>query len=119
MARVIAEDVNAIFDNQDSIEVTPFIDAANALVTEILGSSALTTAHLKEIERWLAAHFIAVRDPRFSRVKIGGAEATFQGRYGLGLEHTSYGQQVLALDTTGKLANLAKARASFAVISTT
>lgn len=118
MARVTAADVEEIYENTDSIELTAFIDAANALVTDVLGSSSLGSALLKEVERWLAAHLVTIRDKRFAEVKIGGADAKFEGKYGLGLDHTSYGQQVLVLDTTGNFAKLGKPRASFAVITT-
>lgn len=92
-------------------EVAPFIIASNATVTAILGSSGLSTAQLKEIERWLAAHFAAIRDPRISREKTEGAEAIYHGKSNMGLDHTPYGQQVKLLDTTGTMTNLGKKKA--------
>ena len=118
MARVLQTDVESIYENDDSIDLTAFIDAANALVTDVLTGSGLSASMLKEIERWLAAHLVSIRDKRAASVRIGGAETTFEGKYGLGLNHTSYGQQVLLLDTSGNFAKLGKPRASFAVITT-
>lgn len=93
-------------------EIAPFITAANLIVTGILTGSGLLSAQLKEIERWLTAHFVAIRDPRISAEKTEGASATYQGKTDMGLDHTSYGQQVKLLDTTGALANLGKRKAS-------
>lgn len=93
-------------------KIAPFITAANLIVTGILTGSGLLSAQLKEIERWLTAHFVAIRDPRISAEKTEGASATYQGKTDMGLDHTSYGQQVKLLDTTGALANLGKRKAS-------
>lgn len=93
-------------------EIAPFITAANLIVTDILTGSGLLSAQLKEIERWLTAHFVAIRDPRISAEKTEGASATYHGKSDMGLDHTPYGQQVKLLDTTGALANLGKRKAS-------
>jgi hypothetical protein len=44
--------------------LTPFIDAANMLVTKLCTSDDLDDDQLEIIERWLAAHFYAIRAPR-------------------------------------------------------
>lgn len=115
MARVIDGDVKEIIDT--SIDTTPFITAANLIVTDQLGSSAFSAAYLKEVERWLAAHFVAIRDKRAKSVTIGKSRADFSDKYGLGLDFTEYGQQVKVLDTTGTLANIGMRKAGFTVIS--
>jgi len=117
MARVSSSEVQEIVSNPNSVTLTAFITAANILVTKVLGDSGLDADHLKEIERWLAAHFFCVRDPRAAAKGVSNSSVTFQGKTDLGLKHTSYGQQVLILDTTGKLAELGKQRAQFAVVS--
>lgn len=95
-------------------DTIPFITAANLIVTEKLGDSSLSAAHLKEIERWLAAHLIAIRDPKASMEKVGEAQVQYiSPKTGLGLEGTSYGQQVLLLDTTGTLNSIGKQAVSF------
>jgi hypothetical protein len=115
MARVTDEEVKEIIST--SLDTTAFITAANLIVSEFLDSSGLTDAHLKEIERWLAAHLVAIRDPKVLSEAIGDAQATYEvGILGRGLNFTSYGQQVLILDTTGKLASVGKREAKIETI---
>lgn len=118
MSRCTGAEVKEILDTAlTESEIAPFITAANLIVTDMLSSSALSTAMLKEIERWLAAHFVAIRDPRISREKTEEAEATYHGKSDMGLNHTPYGQQVKVLDTTGTMANLGKRKASVEVLN--
>lgn len=63
---------------------------------------------LAELECWLTAHLIA-STPTFrtpSQEKVGDAEATYTGKWGLNLQSTPYGQAVLTMDYTGKMAKL-------------
>ena len=104
--RVTATEVKAILDTAlDDSVVEVFIDAANLVVTDILGSSTvLSDDQLKEIERWLTAHMIAsTRDPQAASEKTGEANIKYQGVTGKGLDATFYGQQVKLLDTSGIL----------------
>jgi hypothetical protein len=57
------------------------------------------------IGTWLAAHFVAITDPRFDTMRRTqyGAEY-WGGKLGTGLLHTSWGQQACVLDSTGTLA---------------
>ena len=114
MARITAAEVKAIIDTTlTEDQIAPFITAANLTVTDILGGSTVLSANqLKEIERWLSAHFVAIRDPRISRERTEEAEATYHGKSDMGLDHTPYGQQAKMLDTTGALTNLGKRKAS-------
>ena len=99
--------------------LVPYIDAANQLVTELLGTSAFTAARLKEIERWLAAHFIAVSESSGGAVveeETGDTRVKYKESAGENLRLSSYGMQVLMLDTTGIFANLGKRKARFDVI---
>ena len=114
--RVDGDEVKEIFDTElTALQIVPFITIANLIVTDKL-TDEHSTALLKEIERWLAAHFVAIRDPRAKSEKTADASATYHGNAGLGLNHTPYGQQVLAMDTTGILASLGKRKASFRTI---
>jgi hypothetical protein len=115
MPRVTDSEVKEIIDT--TITTTPFIAAANLIVTANLADKNLGADLLKEIERWLAAHLVAIRDPRSSDLKMGTSSTKFQGQTGLGLDHTSYGQQVKILDYTGTLASTGLKRASIEVIS--
>ena len=113
--RVADYQVKEIIDT--SLTTTdPFIETANIIVTEKLSGQGLSVSHLAQIEKWLAAHFVATREPSIKSEKIGEAAATYFGKDGMGLESTRYGQQVLVLDTTGILANMGKKKANFEVI---
>ena len=119
-------------------QLDPFIAVANLIVTEKLGTSGLGDALLKEVERWLSAHFIYISNPSYSSTaknargaiiseKIGDTAIEYSDiskikNTGLGLlSSTVYGQQAITIDLTGTLANLGKKRASvnvFDVINT-
>lgn len=108
-ARVEGADVKEILQTKLTASVlTPFITLANQLVNRHLkGEASLTEDELKEIERWLAAHLVAIRTPPTESESTGGqVTLKFQGKSGMGLKATTYGQQVIAMDPTGKLANL-------------
>ena len=110
MARVTEAEVREIIDVDASLDLTPFITAANLLVTKVITDSSMTDEHLKEIERWLSAHFTAIRDQRSATEQAGAGGATaqisYQYKLGLNLQVTLYGQQALLLDTSGALAGL-------------
>ncbi|MGM0409194.1 MAG: hypothetical protein ACQEQF_00410 [Bacillota bacterium] len=114
--RVTSDEVKEIINTE--ITVDPFITAANLIVTNKLGSSALGDELLKEIERWLSAHLVAVSDKRISQESMGDASVKFDtNKKGLGLDSTEYGQQVKLLDTTGTLSKLGLKKPVFNVMS--
>lgn len=111
MSRATEAEVKEIIDTTLTDEqVKPFLTAANLLVTDVLSKEGYGDAILKEIERWLAAHFVAIRDPQMAKEKIGDVNATYHGKSGLGLNHTPYGQQVMILDHHGKLAEISSSK---------
>jgi len=101
MARVIDADVKEILDTD--VDTTPFITAAHVLIEKLLSAADLSEEQKTEIERWLAAHFACMRDPRENRVTTDRSEAYFEGKTDMGLNFTRYGQMVLLLDTSGLL----------------
>jgi hypothetical protein len=114
VCRVTVSEVKEIFDtNIDSGKIQACIKSANILVTRkiaVLGE--LETDELKEIERWLAAHFASIQDPVALRERVGDAEqwsfpASVTTAWGKGFNLTPYGQQAIALDSTNTLATLA------------
>ena len=122
MARVTFEEVQEIFDTDlKADQITAFISVANLLVTNTCATSTaptLGTDELKEIERWLAAHFACIRDPISLRAKIGDAEAwhfpaAVTTAWGKGLNLTPYGQMAIAIDRTHRLASLGNQKGSF------
>lgn len=110
MSRVSPDDVRAIIDFDPAVtNLQPFIDAAEELVNEVCASTAYyTEARLKIIETWLAAHFLAIRDPRYQSEGIGAANATVMAQVGFNLALTPFGQQAALLDSKGGLAWLDK-----------
>lgn len=93
--------------------LTQFIDTANELVTEVCasvldddGNVYYSDTRLELIERWLAAHFYAVADPRAAMEKAGPVSQSLQHKVDLNLAVTTYGQQAMLLDTKGGLAAL-------------
>ena len=111
MADPVDADVKAILDT--SLTTTTFITAAVLVVDHHLGDAGLAVALLFEIKRWYAAHLVAIRDPLVTEMKVGDTTAAYQrGKAGMGLESTQYGQQVLALDPTGRLARANSAKAA-------
>ena len=117
MARVTPSEVEDIFENSDSIDLNPHITAANLIVTNVLGNEGLSAETLIEIERWLAAHFACARLPMEDSMRMGDASIKIQGAFGKYLDSTSYGQRVLLLDTSGRLASSRKPGARFAALS--
>lgn len=117
--RVSADDVRAICDLDADLNVEPFILVASALVDAHLASVGLSATMLTEIERWLAAHFACVYDPRLTEMGTGPDRVRYEGgATGEGLKSTRYGQQAVALDSSGTLRRLAQGTqlASFEVL---
>lgn len=98
-------------------QIQAFIDTATLIVDANLLDKGLSTDLLTQIETWLAAHLLSMRDQRTSERRIGDVWFTYQGQTGLGLDATLYGQQVKLLDTSGTLASLGKRRATLTVFS--
>ena len=107
MARTTSEEVALIIEVDESVSLTPFIEAANALVTEKCSTVTTYDAdRLELIERWLAAHFYAIRDARPTHERAGSVGASYQSKVDLGFDVTHYGQMAMRLDTAGGLAAL-------------
>lgn len=92
-------------------DLDPFIEAANSIVTNACVVSLLYTSptddvNLELIERWLAAHVYAVRDPRTHTEKAGSVAAGYESKVDLYLANTRYGQMAMMVDTRGGLAAL-------------
>ena len=121
MARTTATEVGQIIDVGDltEAEVNAFISGANALVSEVIGSDTTLTDTLKaEIERWLAAHLMAAtRRRQLVSGQAGSAKAVYQGKTGMGLESTLYGQAVMTMDSTGKFSSLGGKSATMVAVA--
>ena len=89
-------------------DIDTFITTANIFVTAYLGDAGLSDTLLEEIERYITAHFLSVKDQRVQAEKIDVLSFTYQGKTGMGLDSTFYGQTAQMLDTSGTLADMAK-----------
>lgn len=106
--RVDVSGVKAAFDTDlADNEIELFIVDANLFVTEELVGKGLSDGRLAAIEKYLACHFCALKDPRLESENIAG-EWSFkvQGKTAMHLDATFYGQQAKLLDTTGTLDEL-------------
>ena len=110
--------VEAIIEVDTDITLTPFIQAANLLVNRVVVPAKDSDGELyydedndtddaealEIIERWLSAHFYAIRDPRPVFQAVTNIMDRFQTKVDLNLMVTHYGQQAMVLDTSGELA---------------
>ncbi len=121
-ARVTAGAVKEVVPTQiaDSVVLTNFIDTANLFVDTHLASAGHTDEILAKIELYLAAHYVALTEEQggLTRAKLGDADESFANIYGQGLKATRFGQQALAIDTTGILNSVAatQLKAEFRVV---
>ena len=104
--RTTTATVGGIIEVDASISMDPFIEVASALVTERCSADDYDTTRLELIERWLSAHFYAMRDPRVTQERAGDVGASYQSHVGPGFDLTHYGQMAMRLDTAGGLASL-------------
>jgi hypothetical protein len=106
MPRTTSVAVEAIIEVDEEIPLTPFIETASALVEEICTPAGYDAARLELIERWLSAHFYAVRESRRDFEGAGTVQQSLQSKVDLGFDVTHYGQMAMRLDTKGGLARL-------------
>ena len=98
--------VQGIVKTKSSIDLDPFLEVANALVTKHCTDTNFTDAELELIERYLAAHFYCIRDPRAKRERANIVSRETQSRVDIGFDVTHYGQMAIRLDWSGALAAL-------------
>ncbi|MFP4019432.1 MAG: hypothetical protein ACLFUH_09305 [Bacteroidales bacterium] len=108
--RTTVEEVKNILDTDlDDAIIEDYIETANLQVTDTIGDKGLGEDRLRQIEKYLAAHFVVVtRERQAEMEEIDNARIRYAGTFGKYLEMSSYGQQVLILDTTGNLASSGK-----------
>jgi len=106
MPRTTADAVKAIIEVDDGVDLTPFIEGANRLVTDICAPHYDDDVLLEMIERWLSAHVYTIFSPLPLSEQAGQVQQTVESRVGLGLQGSEYGQFAMRLDTGGYLAAL-------------
>src|SRR5206468_2043019 len=104
-------------------DLNPFVQAADAIVQSTLVSNPYykslpaAGALLYQVELWLAAHFVAIRDQRPVTQIVGEVSAHFVNKFDYDLRLTTYGQQACALDASGSLRRMGKRIASWTATS--
>jgi hypothetical protein len=122
MPRSTDTDVRAYVDVPSDVLTTPYISAASVVADAYLSGSGLSEPILTQIEIFLAAHFatLAVERGGLTREQQGQSSESYQmvSTRQTGLASTRFGQQALALDSTGTLAAVGstKLRALFTVV---
>jgi len=116
MERVTPDDVRKIMVDcpEDDSIVDVYILGANRFITRVFSTPpTLDEETLFELERWFTAHMIAVSLARTTvEEMVGDATIKYAGKWGDRLLSTPYGQMVLTLDTTGKIATMSGKKAA-------
>ncbi len=95
--------VRKIIDVDNSItDLDPFLRAAHILVED--QCEGIVEEVAVEVETWLAAHFVTIRDMRSAKESVSSLSQAFQYKIDLGLSCSMYGQTAMNLDLTGGLA---------------
>lgn len=122
-ARITAAAVKVIMPTKlaDDEVMAHFIDTANLYVdTHLVPDAGHTEKILGKIELYLAAHFVALTEEQggITRSKLGDADESFANVFEAGFKSTRFGQQALALDSSGILNRVAqtKLKAEFRVV---
>jgi hypothetical protein len=107
--RTTSAAVAKVLEVDATLDMTPFIETANAFVTEICEPvTTYDAARLELIERWLSAHCYAQRDVRRTAEQAKGIGEHFESVIDLGFDNSRFGQMAMRLDTAGGLAALNK-----------
>ena len=93
-------------------DIEGLIVAAETMFSYYLGTKGIVEAIQTEITRYLAAHFVSLKDQtsRIDSEKIGDAAITFSqienSSKDIGLKSTRWGQMAIIFDPTGVLLRL-------------
>jgi hypothetical protein len=82
-------------------DLSPFITAAGIIITQWCTDIDDSPEIAAEVERWLTAHLVTIRDPKAQSEGVGSISNSYQGSTGMGLQSSFYGQNAMLLDITG------------------
>ena len=100
MARTDETAVSAVIDTSlETSQIEAFIDDASLWVDKHLVGEGLTADELTAIEKYLACHFITLRDPRLKSAQLDDVAEVYQRD----LYVTEYLKSAAALDSTGRV----------------
>jgi hypothetical protein len=107
MPRTTTNAVKKIIEVDDKLvtDLDAFTETAASLVDRCEAADPSVSAATWElVERWLAAHFYAILDPRYTEEEADTVSAKYQQKTGMFFKGTMYGQQAMMLDPSGCLA---------------
>jgi len=112
MPRTTPEKVRSVIDVNPQVDVTNHIQTANNVTNKVAEQDTaglLNTDLLTDIETYLAAHFLALKDPQYESKSTGDASGKFQtGQKGQGFLATDWGATAVSLDLTGFLKTISE-----------
>ena len=110
--RVTAAEVKDIINTSidDQVILNSMITTASLLVDENVSAvtPSLSTALLKRIELYLAAHFVSLTEEKGALIgeEFGDSNVRLANIYSAGYNSTRFGQMAVSLDTSGQLKSL-------------
>mgnify|MGYP000919659445 CR=1 FL=1 len=112
-ARVTAAEVKDVIDTElEDSEINACINTAHVMIA---GRSRMLTEldddTLAQIETWLAAHFVSVREPRVEQETVDETTVRYALPRASSITESTYGQVAIALDTTLSLTGVTTRRA--------
>jgi hypothetical protein len=117
--RVTEDEVKGVLQpGSDDIVLTPFISTAHMIVEEDLVGKGMSAERLRLLELYLAAHFSVITIGELTMKKVGDATDDYvKVRLYDGLRASTFGQQAIALDTSGTLSQMGGTNAVFEVLT--
>lgn len=97
-------------------DTTSFIESAHVLLCAVLDGYSIPTSLMTQIEKYLSAHFAVIAYPATQREGVGPLTRSYVSKVDLRLDNTRYGQQALALDPTGVLAEISAGKFKKSVV---
>lgn len=108
---ITAAELREIYDTErDDTELQAFLDTAQTFTDDRLAGKGLTDAVLKQVQRYLAAHFLFVTDAGVhAALRVGDVNERFTSHdKNPGLFDSRWGCMAVVLDSSGTLAALAR-----------
>lgn len=105
-ARTNPTNVATVIDVASGDDLDVFIDSAHLIVNSQIFTPGHTTdaTELELVERWLAAHFYATYNQQGQQERAGKVSITYQGKTGMALENSKWGQTAMLVDSSAQLA---------------
>lgn len=116
-----SDDVMEVMQNTslDENYVSSVLITADIILTKVYEycKEPISDSLLLELQKYMAAHIIASTTNRITTdEKIGDAQVSYAGKFGMKYEATPYGQLLLTIDPTGLIAKSGKLGASINAI---